>query len=79
MKPLLIGEFIRIEESKSELKKEVKQVEQIIKNRTFIPKIRFSVELPTLISFIDLTKKVVAVTDSLLIFKKQLSAKLLLI
>jgi hypothetical protein len=36
------------------------------------------VELPALISFIDMTKKVVAVIDSLQCFKKNLSAKLLI-
>lgn len=51
----------------------------MIKSRTFLPKIRFVVELPMLIAFIDMTKKLVTVVDSLLNFKKSLSAKLLII
>lgn len=54
-------------------------IETILKNRTYLPKVRFVVELPALISFIDMTKKVVAVVDSLQNFKKTLASKLLII
>lgn len=78
MKPILIGENLRVEEIKVE-KKEGKMIETILKNRTYLPKVRFVVELPALISFIDMTKKVVAVVDSLQNFKKTLASKLLII
>lgn len=50
-----------------------------MKSRTFVPRARFVVELPVLISFIDMAKRVVSVIDSLQSFKKNLSAKLLII
>ena len=54
-------------------------IETILKNDTYLPKVRFVVELPALISFIDMTKKVLAVVDSLQNFKKTLASKLLII
>lgn len=44
-----------------------------------MPRARFGVELPVLISFVDMAKKVVGVVDSLQSFKRNLSAKLLII
>lgn len=54
-------------------------IETILKNRTYLPEVKFVVELPVLISFIDMTKKVVAAVDSLQNFKKTLASKLLII
>ena len=50
-----------------------------MKSRTFVPRARFVVELPVLISFIDMAKRVVSVIDSLQSFKKNLSSKLFII
>jgi hypothetical protein len=50
-----------------------------LRSRTFLSKACFKVELPALISFIDMAKKMVAVIESLQSFKKNLSAKLLII
>ena len=78
VKPILIVDRLRVEESRVEVRREGRS-DILMKNRTFVPRARFGVELPVLISLIDMAKRVVAVVDSLQSFKRNLSAKLLII
>lgn len=48
----------------------------MIRTRVYLPKVKFSLELAELITFIDMIKKVIGTVDSLQAFKKNLSSKI---
>lgn len=50
-----------------------------IRTRVYLPKVKFSLELDELITFIDMMKKVIGTVDSLQAFKKNLSSKIVFI
>lgn len=48
----------------------------MVRTRVYLPKVKFSLELAELITFIDMIKKVIGTVDSLQAFKKNLSSKI---
>lgn len=55
---------------------ENKPSQSMVRTRVYLPKVKFSLELAELITFIDMIKKVIGTVDSLQAFKKNLSSKI---
>jgi hypothetical protein len=58
---------------------ESKPSPDVLRTRVYLPKVRFNLELPELVTFIDMIKIMVGTLDSLQNFKKNLSSKIVCI